>query len=176
MADLPLIEVRGFKWPRRPIGTAHARLLGEDAFGRWLGLTQGDPWWRADGSPAGAFETSFVKLVPHHTFWTACFHPMDPVVDVDIVLPVQWNDEVLEEGDLELDILRFADGTMQVRDHDVFAQVRQTWAMPADVATQAETTCRQVQTLVARASEPFGTVGSEWLARFLAHPHSPRFR
>ena len=67
--------------------TAHARLLGEDAFGRWLGLTQGDPWWRVDGSPAGVFEASFIKLVPHQTYWTACFHPVDPVVDVDIVLP-----------------------------------------------------------------------------------------
>src|SRR5262245_19643470 len=24
MADLPVIEVRGYKWPRRPIGIAHA--------------------------------------------------------------------------------------------------------------------------------------------------------
>jgi hypothetical protein len=50
--------------------------------------------------------------VANGTFWTACFHPVDPVVDVDIVLPVSWHGAVLEEVGLESDILRNADGTV----------------------------------------------------------------
>lgn len=68
------VEVRSFKWPRRPTGVTMARLLGEDEFGHWIGVAKGDPWWTADHSRSGVFEASLVKLVPHGTFWTACFH------------------------------------------------------------------------------------------------------
>ncbi len=162
------IEVRGFKWPHRPTAVALATLLGEDVFGRWLGITRGEPWWAADHSHTGVFEQLFVKVVPSGTFWTACFHPVDAVVDVDIVLPVRWIDGVLEEVDLELDILRSADGHVYVRDQDAFEQVRAEGRMPDDIAVQAETTCAWIRTLVERGAEPFGTVGQAWLARFLA--------
>jgi hypothetical protein len=141
-------------------------LLGEDAFGRWLGVPQGASWWAADGSHSGVFERPLVKLVPGGTFWTACFHPADPVVDVDIVLPVRWAGDVLEEVDLELDVLRAADGRVQVRDLDEFERVRAIWAIPDDVAAQAEATCEHVRALVERGAEPFGTIGPSWLARF----------
>jgi hypothetical protein len=165
-----LVEVRHYKWPRRPTSVAVTRFLGEDAFGRWLGVTAGDPWWKADRSPGGVFVAPIVKLVPSGTFWTACFHPADPVVDVDIVLPVQWVDGALEEVDLELDVLRSADGTVWVRDRDAFDRVREAHAMPADVAARAQEACERVRGLVERAAEPFGDVGRGWLARFLAEP------
>ncbi len=167
-SDRREIEVRGFKWPRRQTAVAVVCLLGEDEFGRWLGVTKGDPWWTADRSRSGVFETSFVKVVPSGTFWTACFHPVDPVVDVDIVLPVRWIDGVLEEVDLELDILRSSDGSVHVRDREEFERVREAWAMPDDIATQAEATFEQIRALVEQGAEPFGTVGRGWLSRFLA--------
>lgn len=176
MSDRQMIEVRGFKWPRRPTGTTMVSFLGEDAFGRWLSIRQGDPWWPADRASAGVFESSFVKLVPQGTFWTACFNDSDPVIDVDIVLPVHWADDVLEEVDLELDVLRFTDGTVQVRDVDAFAQVRQTWPMPEEFATRAEDTCMQIRMVVERGAEPFGDVGRGWLDQFLVQVHSPGCR
>jgi uncharacterized protein len=162
------IEVRGFKWPRRPTATAIAYLLGDDEFGRWLGVAQGSPWRDADGAASGVFVASFVKLVPRDTFWTACFNLGDPVVDVDIVLPVRWTDNVLEEVDLELDVLRFADGSVHVRDRDAFDRVRVMRAMPDEIAARAEETCAQVRALVAQGAEPFGRVGRAWLRHFLA--------
>lgn len=168
MSDRRLIEVRGFKWPYRAKAVALAWRLGEDAFGQWLGVIQGSLWWAADYSRSGVFESSFVKLVPNHTFWTACFHPVNPVVDVDIVLPVRWINDALEEVDLELDILRSADGSVRVRDQEEFTRVQAVWAMSAKVARQAEETCEQVRALVERGVEPFGTVGHAWLSRFLA--------
>ena len=164
------IEVRVFKWPRRPTNVAVAQFLGEDTFGRWLGIAKGAAWWAADRSRSGVFEASLVKLVPSGTFWTVCFHPSDPVVDVDIVLPVQWVDDVLEEVDLELDILRNADGRVYVRDQDKFGQVGAAWAMPDDIVAQAEATCEQMRRWVERGDEPFGEVGRAWLARFLREP------
>ena len=162
------IEVRGFKWPRRPTSVAVASLLGEDEFGRWLGVRQGDPWWEADGSGSGVFVAPLVKVVPSGAFWTACFYPGDLVVDVDIVLPVRWVGDVLEEVDLELDILRHADGKVQVRDRDEFDRVREAWDMPDDIARQAEATCEQTRARVAAGAEPFGAIGRAWMARFLA--------
>jgi len=163
-----VIEVRGFKWPRRPTASALAQLLGEDEFGRWLGVAEGSPWWAADGSRSGVFVASLVKVVPRGTFWTACFQSVDPVVDVDVVLPVRWVDDALEEVDLELDVLRSADGTVCVRDREAFNRVREAWTMPDDVAAPAEETCERVRELVESGAEPFGQVGRAWLLRFLA--------
>jgi len=174
MTDRQLIEVRGFKWPRRPTTVAGARLLGDDPFGRWLGITRGDPWWAADHSQSGVFEQSFVKLVPNGTFWTVCFHPVDPVVDVDIVLPGRWVGDALEEVDLELDILRSVDGSVRVHDQDEFDRVRAEWNMPSDITAQAEATSAHVRALIERGAEPFATVGHMWLARFLAEIDAPR--
>lgn len=168
MFDRRLIEVRVFKWPHRPRDVTKARLLGEDAYGRWLGVASGDSWWSADRLRSGVFEHSLVKVVPHGTFWTACFNPVDPVVDVDIVLPVRWVDDVLEEVDLELDIVRSVNGSVCVRDRDEFDRVREAWPMPENVAAQAEATCGRIRELVESSAEPFGHVGRAWLSRFLA--------
>ena len=168
------VEVRGFKWPRRPVAIAEGTFLGEDAFGRWLGFRRGDPWWTQDRSETGVFEASLVKLVPNDTFWTACFHPVDPVVDVDIVLPVSWRDHVLEEVDLELDVLRYADGRVLVRDQDTFEQARVRWDMPDEIAAQAEVACEQILTNVQYGDEPFGTVGQAWLVGFLSNTEDHR--
>ena len=169
ISDQRLIEVRGFKWPQRRTSVAQARLIGMDGgFGRWLGVSSGSPWWATDGSDRGVFDRSFIKLVPSGTFWTACFNSVDPVIDVDIVLPVRWLDDVLEEIDLELDVLGFADGTIRVRDQDEFERVRQIWSMPDEIVAQAEATCAFVRAQIERGAEPFGSVGRAWLTRFLA--------
>jgi predicted RNA-binding protein associated with RNAse of E/G family len=96
------------------------------------------------------------------------------VVDVGIVLPVRWVDGALEEVDLELDVLRSADGAVRVHDRDEIDRVRAAHAMPADVAAQAEETCERVREPVERGAEPFGDVGRTWLARFLAEAAAAR--
>jgi hypothetical protein len=114
------------------------------------------------------FEASFVKVVPTGTFWTACFNLIDPVVDVDMVLPVQWFDDALEEVDLELDVVQCGDGSVRLRDRDEFDRVRAIWAMPDNIANEALATSESLGELVARATEPFGEVGLSWLRRFVA--------
>jgi hypothetical protein len=166
MSDYPTIEIRNFKWPRRLTSSAVAQFLGEDEFGRWIGVAKDSPWWPADRSRSGVFERSFVKVVPSGNYWMACFNLADPVVDVDIVLPVQWVDGALEEVDLELDVFGFADGSVQVRDREVFTHVRNDWAMPDSVAHQAEETCERIREMVVHQTEPFGEVGRSWLERF----------
>ena len=168
-----MTEVHSFKWPRHLQAVTRTHNLGEDRFGRWLGVRRGDPWQRADGSHGGVFAQPLVKLVPTGTFWTACFHPVDPVVDVDIVLPVQWADGRLEEVDLELDILRTAKGQVTVRDEDLFAHIWKTEALPDALARQALAACVELHRRVAQAIEPFDAVGRGWLTRFIAGTETP---
>jgi hypothetical protein len=168
MTDGRVIEIWNLKWPRREPGVTKARFLGEDKFGHWLGIAAGEPWWSPDRSRSGVFLSSLVVVVPRDTYWIAGFNPADPMVDVDIVLPVRWCDDVLEVVDLELDILRTADGSVKVRDQDEFARVRAAWDMPDDIVAQAESTCEQIRVQVELGVEPFGNVGAAWLARFLA--------
>ena len=81
---------------------------------------------------------------------------------------MRWVDDALEEVDLELDILRSADGSVRVRDREEFDRVREAWAMPGNVVVQAKDTCERVHALVKLSVEPFGAVGRTWLSHFLA--------
>jgi hypothetical protein len=145
-----------------------AQYLGEDQFGRWIGVFEGDPWWNAERTRHGVFIEPLVKVIPEGTFWTACFYPGATAVDVDIVVPVIWNDDVLEEIDLEMDILRSADGVVSVRDEDEFERVRREWNMPDEIAERALETFAQIREEVALGVEPFGDVGERWLRDFLS--------
>jgi len=162
------IEVRTFKWPHRATNATRACLLGEDAHGRWLGVRTGDPWWALDDSRSGTFIGPVVKVVPIGSYWSACFYPGDPAVDVDIVLPARWDGAILAETDLELDVLRAADGRVWVRDEDAFADIRTHQALPDTIVARALTACADVRARLAVHAEPFGAVGPAWLARFLA--------
>ncbi len=160
------IEVRLFKWPRRLIGMAHARYIGRDKYGVWLGVSRGDSFWTPDGMRGGAFEQTLVKVVPDGTWWTACFQDIEPSIDVDIVYPARWNGPILDELDLELDVLGYTNGRVVVRDEDIFEQVRLRDQMPDEVTKQAESACGLVRRFVEEGIEPFGTAGRDWLARF----------
>lgn len=165
--EIPKIDVRIYKWPRRPTNITQAYLIGEDVFGKWVGVAEGDPWWSADGTRSGVFLETLVKVFPVNTFWTACFYPGDISIDVDISLPVQWMDGAVEEIDLELDVLYSASGVITVRDQDKFQQICDQHGLPPEIARQAEDACRNICGMIERRDEPFGSVGLAWLARFL---------
>lgn len=169
LTDCPTIEIRGFKWPRRPKSVAKACFIGEDVYGKWVGIAKGNVWRELDSSRSGVFETSFIKLFPGspNAFWTACFCLGDVVIDVDISLPVTWLDAAVEEIDLELDILRTSAGHVVVRDQEQYAHVRDTLAMPAHIAAEAERTSEYIRAQVEQSIEPFGKVGIARLHRFL---------
>lgn len=168
MTELRTIEIRNMKWPRQPTSRSIGRFLGEDEFGRWIGFMKDDPWQSGDGARTGVYLSSFVLVVPRVAHWTACFNAADPVVDVDIVMPVSWVDDVVEIVDMELDVLRNADGQVRIRDRDEFERTRAAWAMPNDIAVQIESACEHLRDWVERGVEPFGSAGHAWLSRFLA--------
>jgi hypothetical protein len=167
LSDYPKIEVRVYKWPRRPTNITQAYLIGEDLFGKWVGVAEGDPWWAADGTRSGVFIETLVKVFPVNTFWTACFYSGDTSIDVDISIPVEWVDSGVEEIDLELDVLRSASGQVTVRDQDKFRHICDELGLPPEIARQAENACRDICHMIECRDEPFGEVGFTWLAEFL---------
>jgi hypothetical protein len=78
---------------------------------------------------------------------------------------VQWRDDAIEEVDLELDVRRFADGSVRVRDQDDGAALRTTWDLPDEIVRQAEDTGEHVRRLVEAGAAPFGCVGFGDLGR-----------
>lgn len=162
-----MIETWNMKWPRRQAGVSMSRFLGEDTFGRWLGTTAGDSWQTEDRSHSGVFLSSFVILIPRNAYWTACFNSSDSIIDVDIVMPVQWTDTRIEIIDLELDVLQSTDGAVTVRDQDEFAHIRAAWNMPNDIAEHAESACDEIRLRLEQNAEPFRSVGAAWLSCFL---------
>lgn len=168
LESYPKIEVHIYKWPHRPTNITQAYLIGEDSFGKWIGVAAGDPWWAADGTKSGVFIEPLVKVFPVNTFWTACFYPGDNSIDVDISLPVRWVDGGVEEVDLELDVLCSASGQITVRDQDKFQHIRDEHGLPPEIARQAEDACSHVCGMIERRDEPFGSVGATWLKQFLA--------
>lgn len=69
--------------------------------------------------------------------------------------------------------LRSAGGSVQVRDQEEVDHVRAAWAMPDDIAVQAEATRERVRALVELGAEPFGEVGRAW-SRFVAEAGTTR--
>ncbi|MBM7844893.1 DUF402 domain-containing protein [Herpetosiphon giganteus] len=168
LAAYPLMAIHGFKWPKRPTAQATGYLLGADQFGHWLGIAAGSAWQHSNGQQ-GMFEQAFVKLIPPNAYWSACFNLSDKLIDVDIVLPNQWHDQLVEEIDLEIDLLKMADGSIEIRDQAKFAAVCQRWPIPAAIIEQVHTTTAQIYQQLQAQVEPFKHVGARRLAQFLQH-------
>lgn len=168
LAAYPLMAIHGFKWPKRPTAQATGYLLGADQFGHWLGIAAGSAWQHNNGQH-GRFEQAFVKLIPSHAYWSACFNLHDKLIDVDIVLPNQWHDQLVEEIDLEIDLLKLADGSIEIRDQAEFAAVCQRWPMSAAIIEQVHATTTQIYQQLQAQVEPFKHVGAQRLAQFLQH-------
>ncbi|XSG76892.1 hypothetical protein ACP8Y2_07765 [Herpetosiphon llansteffanensis] len=164
--EYPQLAIHGFKWPKRPTAQTMGYLLGADKFGHWLGIVAGSRWQASNGQQ-GTFEQAFVKLIPANAYWSACFNLSGKLIDVDIVLPHQWNDQLVEEVDLEIDLLKMADGSIEIRDQAEFAAVCQRWPMPASLIEQVHSTTAQIYQQLATGIEPFKTVGALRLAQFL---------
>jgi uncharacterized protein len=163
-----LVEVQSLKWPNRLTGIAQTRYLGQDEYGIWLGIRRGDVFWLPDRSVGGTMVQTFVKLMPINSYWTALFQDIEPYLDIDISYPVNWTGQTVQELDLELDILRYTDGRVVVRDQDDFAELTSDESVPREVIVNAESTCAKVLELLESDAEPFRTVGLAWLANWVS--------
>lgn len=159
MSDL-WIEKR--KWPDRSHQRATGSLLGEDEHGVWIQQEVGAPLHRHDGSVR--YGRGGLLLVPPEQGWIARF-PATGDLDlyVDVVTNVVRTPSAIAMVDLDLDIVRWKNGEVELLDEDDFERRRVELGYPDYVVQQALRVATQVLASV-RAGEPplDGAAAREW--------------
>ena len=160
-----LAEVRYSKWGGIDHWHFTMQQLGKDQFGWWFFGRQGIPIQRA-AEPPVTQRHDFVLLVPAVGDWTACFNAeaeMEIYADVT-TRPVVTAGQVTAV-DLDLDVIRFTGGRVEVLDEDEFAEHQVQLGYPAELIAQARATCDELVSAVSQYTEPFGQAGHSWLAQ-----------
>lgn len=154
------------KWDGRPNYAFEAMLLGRDGHGAWIGMPAGTPF--EGPSYPGVWEHPFVTLVPADGWWLASFYgsgnPQDMDVYVDMTTVPEWPaPSRLEVVDLDLDVVRYRDGRIELLDEDEFDEHRASMAYPGEIVGRARRTAEEMLAALAGTTEPFATVGARWL-------------
>ena len=154
------------KWPDLPHWEFDAVILGDDAHGRWLGVTAGTQISR----PGLAFAATCdqVVLVPADRWWTATMygrHPLRPFdCYVDITSRADWGADDVHVIDLDLDVIKGTHGRVWIDDEDEFAERRHHY--PEIFVTEALHAVEWVRRSVEAATGPFAPeVAESWIAR-----------
>jgi len=168
------VAVRFTKWGGQPHWHFDTVYLGCDEYGRWVAGPGGTPMAR----PGVATTTSgaFVVCFAHCRGFAATFYEIVPgqptAVYVDITDVPCWTctDDAVQVGmnDLDLDVIAPVDGQVYVDDEDEFADHQVSLRYPEPLVAAARRECTAVFDEVRLHSEPYGTVGANWLARYEA--------
>ena len=126
------------KWGGRPHRRGEMQPLGDDEHGRWFWGPKGGAVSFADGGERVRERDALFLL--HDDWWCAQWwmgHP-DVAVYVDISVPPEWDDDRVVTVDLDLDVIKFHDGRVEVADRDEFELHRERYGYPPGVIEAAE--------------------------------------
>jgi hypothetical protein len=165
------VRVRYTKWHGAGHWTYDVEWLGEDQYGTWVGAGAGLVLRR----PAVEVTLGYpsVQLFPRAEPWVAAFNggpPPEPrawpEVYIDMTTPPQWSADgrTVTMVDLDLDVVRSWDGSVDILDEDEFAAHRVEFGYPAEIARLAEESCAGRYAALTAGEEPFATVYRSWLA------------
>lgn len=108
----------------------------------------------------------FVVLVPTGGHWIACFNASGKyALYIDVTGPVTYDGDVIRADDLDLDVVRMPDGSVQLLDEDEFAEHQVRFGYPPGVIDRALATADYLMQAVRDRDEPFGLAGALWLDR-----------
>lgn len=150
--------VRFTKWGGRRHWECDLEPLGEDEHGLWLGGRAGTPMRRGDGRlfPQPA---DFVMLVPVAGNWIASINApstsTSTAVYIDVTDRPRVVDGVVRAVDLDLDVIRRWDDSVEVLDEDEFAEHQVRYGYPAEVIVEARATCDDLFARLSAATQPF---------------------
>lgn len=156
------------KHPGTPHWTHETVELGRDEHGVWLGMAVGARY-RKGGEPWRANEVAAVLCVPDDGWWCLLHNgPEHRIRDyVDICTPPVWDGDRVEMVDLDLDVVRTAEGVTEVVDRDEFRDHTVRLGYPPSWVQAAERTAAEVRDLLAAEAPPFGAVAAAWHERFV---------
>jgi uncharacterized protein len=143
------------------------RLLGEDQHGVWAGSPAPTVLRKGDG-PLVTLPYASILLFPRDGCWTAAFNdePASTEIYCDITTEPRWPDPAqVTMIDLDLDVRRLRDGTVELLDADEFAEHQVRYGYPAEVISSAERTASWLQATLGDGSEPFASAYRQYLAQ-----------
>jgi protein associated with RNAse G/E len=141
--------------------------LGEDEHGLWLWSPPGTDMQRGH-EPVRQSTALNVKLIPENKFWTAIWSWQRKVdLYVDIITPPTWNGSTVTMVDIDLDVVRRADGTVEIADEDEFEHHKIEMQYPERLIDTVRATTARLTVAVESRHEPFGSVGEAWMERAL---------
>lgn len=165
------VRIEMEKWGSRRHWHIPGRWLGADEHGDWVGFPVGSEF---DRPGVRSVTTNLqVGLVPHadpadgENWWLGTFHGpggrLGVAVYVDIATPPVWDGGVVRTVDLDLDVIRRADGEVYVDDEDEFAEHQVSLGYPADVVAAARRSCDEVLAAVTSRRPPYDGSHRPWL-------------
>ncbi len=160
------VEINFTKWGGRPHWRYVMEPLGTDEYGEWFGARAGIPTQRGHEPPVTA-AADFVVLAPAAGHWIATWNAgVEPEIYVDVTTRPIRDDHSVHAVDLDLDVIRRRDGTVEVLDEDEFAEHQVRYRYPSDVIAGAERTTAELVRLISTRAEPFDKAGDAWLRDF----------
>ena len=162
------VRVAFTKFGGRPHWEFDGIRLGEDAFGVWVLLPQGNPVSRPGYSVDNPVDA--VTLFPREAPAVPIFYRTQDAppevqlsIYVDITTPPIWDGDSVTMLDLDLDVAQHIDGRILVLDEDEFAANQISYEYPADLIALARASCDEVLLALQTGAEPYRSVGWEWL-------------
>lgn len=162
------IRVRFSKWDGSPHWLFDMERLGEDGHGVWLWAPAGTEL-RRGAEKTIRVEQGFVKVITPNRWWTAVWNvgpgngSRSIEIYVDVITPAVWEGDIVRMVDLDLDVIRRRDGSVEIDDEDEFEEHRVRFGYPDHIVDKARTETARLAIAVERRDEPFGSVGERWL-------------
>jgi uncharacterized protein len=110
----------------------------------------------------------FVVLVPEAEWWTVVHTSPGSDADlyVDIAAPATWETpDLVTIVDLDLDVVRWTDGRVELVDEDEFLEHQTSLGYPAWMIDRARAAAARAVLAAENRDEPFGSAGKVWLER-----------
>jgi protein associated with RNAse G/E len=142
------------------------RVLGEDDHGVWGCCDVGEQIYKA-GEPAFVRSSALLALIPRDECWSASWHPPSEhrlEVYIDINTEPNWTGSTVSMIDLDLDVLRHRDGTVELLDEDEFEEHRVIHDYPPDLVSLARDAAAATMALASAPAEPFDRAWRHWYA------------
>lgn len=161
------VTVQYFKYPDILHWRLDATRLGEDEFGVWVAIPAGTTIQRGHEAER-TIERDAVLLIAPDRWWSVIYNGPNHKFEVyvDIATPPVWEaPDRVTMIDLDLDVVRHHDGTVEILDEDEFADHQVTLAYPAKLIDQTRAATAAVVLTMEANEEPYRSVAASWLAR-----------
>jgi protein associated with RNAse G/E len=161
------VELIAEKWGGRPHYRGPVHPLGDDEHGTWLWGPAGRTIHKGPGVSFVTEQDALILVAPG-AWWQPAWWIGHPHLDlyVNINTPAQRDGDGIVTVDLDLDVVRWVDGRVEVLDRDEFEDHQARYGYPPGIVAAAEAATAEAHDLVARRRPPFdGEAARRWVAR-----------